>query len=252
MKHIFLSVIILTLAAGESHAQWKSIGFDNPAAFGVHNDTLFASQTGAGVARYDSGSWVIADNGMQPGSDKITAFGSVSNAFIAATNGLTQGAYRSTDNGSSWSAVRVSFQLNCFITIGNNIYAGGTDFWNSTNGGVNWSASDSGIANYQIYSLAVSGSTLFAGTNGGVFLSTDSGKNWTPTGFTTWTTALAVVGTIVLAGTDQSGIYRSTDGGLHWTAANNGITIGNITSVVAYRNNLFAGSDGHGVFFFHR
>jgi hypothetical protein len=61
-----------------------------------------------------------------------------------------------------------------------------------------------------IYALAVSGTNLFAGTEGGVFLSTDNGTSWTQasTGLTsTLVSALAVSGTNLFAGTD-GGVWR--------------------------------------------
>ena len=59
-----------------------------------------------------------------------------------------------------------------------------------------------------INSLAVSGTNLFAGTGGGVFLSTNNGKSWTPTGLTrAWVSALAVSGTNLFAGTWGGGVW---------------------------------------------
>lgn len=49
---------------------------------------------------------------------------------------------------------------------------------------------------------AVSGTNLFAGTGGGVFLSTNNGTSWTQTGLTqAEVLALAVSGTNLFAGT---------------------------------------------------
>jgi hypothetical protein len=62
-----------------------------------------------------------------------------------------------------------------------------------------------------VFSLAVSGTNLFAGTDGGVFLSTNNGTSWTAasTGFTnTDVYALAVSGTNIFAGTYGGGIWR--------------------------------------------
>src|SRR5258707_3870270 len=49
----------------------------------------------------------------------------------------------------------------------------------STDNGITWTAIDSGITNLSVRAMAVSGSNLFAGTESGVFLSTNNGTSWT-------------------------------------------------------------------------
>ena len=61
-----------------------------------------------------------------------------------------------------------------------------------------------------VYSFAVSGTNLFVGTDGGVFLSTNSGTSWTEvnSGLTnTFVRALAVSGTNLFAGTMGGGVW---------------------------------------------
>ncbi len=63
----------------------------------------------------------------------------------------------------------------------------------------------------QIISFAVSGTNLFAGTEGGVFLSTNNGTSWTEvnTGLTsTSVIAFAASGTNLFAGTPGGGVWR--------------------------------------------
>ena len=62
-----------------------------------------------------------------------------------------------------------------------------------------------------VYSFAVSGTNLFAGTGGGVFLSTNNGTSWTAvnTGLTnSYVLSLAVSGTNLFAGTWGNGVWR--------------------------------------------
>jgi hypothetical protein len=66
------------------------------------------------------------------------------------------------------------------------------------------------LTNTYVRALAVSGTNLFAGTFGGVFLSTNNGTSWTAasTGLTnTYVSALAVSGTNLFAGTN-GGVWR--------------------------------------------
>ena len=72
--------------------------------------------------------------------------------------------------------------------------------------------------------------TLYAGTYGGVFKSTDGGGNWSTvnTGLTaTGVYALAIdpqTPATLYAGTDGGGVFKSTDGGANWSAVNTGLT----------------------------
>jgi hypothetical protein len=69
-------------------------------------------------------------------------------------------------------------------------------------------------------SIAVSGTTLFAGTNGGVFLSTNNGTSWTAANAGLGdqeVSAFAINGPNLFAGTG-GGVYRSTDSGTSWTS----------------------------------
>jgi hypothetical protein len=66
------------------------------------------------------------------------------------------------------------------------------------------------LTNPTVNALAVSGANLFAGTDGGVFLSTNNGTSWTAasTGLTnTFVNALAVSGTNLFAGTSGGGVW---------------------------------------------
>ncbi len=97
--------------------------------------------------------------------------------------------------------------------------------------------------------FTVSGTNLFAGTSGGVFLSTNNGTSWTAVnnGLTnTDVRALAVSGTNLFAGT-SGGVFLSTNNGTSWTAVNTGLTNTHVRSLAVSGTNLFAGTWGGGV-----
>jgi len=100
--------------------------------------------------------------------------------------------------------------------------------------------------------FVVSGTNLFAGTDGGgVFLSTNNGTSWTVVnnGLTsTYVSSFAVSGTNLFAGTYGGGVSLSTNNGTSWTAVNNGLTSTSVWSLVVSGTNLFAGTSGGGVF----
>jgi hypothetical protein len=105
----------------------------------------------------------------------------------------------------------------------------------STNGGTNWTATNTGLTITYVRALAINPQTpdtLYAGTDGGgVFKSTNGGTNWTAvnTGLATDTVVLALAinpqtPDTLYAGTWGEGVFKSTDGGANWTPANSGLT----------------------------
>jgi hypothetical protein len=105
------------------------------------------------------------------------------------------------------------------------------------------------------------GTNLFAGTGGGVYLSTNNGISWTAvnTGLPyPYISALAMSpdgtgGTNIFAGnytnatgTLQSGVFLSTNNGLNWSEVNTGLPRTTyIYSLITSKTNLIAGtSDG--------
>jgi photosystem II stability/assembly factor-like uncharacterized protein len=98
-----------------------------------------------------------------------------------------------------------------------------------------------------VNALTVDGSILLAGTNVGVYRSTNNGALWTDATLTnTAVNALFLDGTALFAGTNI-GVYRSTDHGLSWTQANTGLTDLHVNDFAAETGVLYAGTNG-GVF----
>jgi len=121
--------------------------------------------------------------------------GSEANVFIGGNGGYVD---RSTDNGVTWTETNVGF--------------------NTT---VNW--------------LLLNGRDILAGTEMGVFLSSDQGTNWTydSTGMGEINISSLVVtdssgtGDTIIAGTvGPNYIYRSINGGLTWAVDTTGLCLG--------------------------
>ncbi len=101
-----------------------------------------------------------------------------------------------------------------------------------------------------IRSLAISGTSVYAGTNnvGGVFKSDNGGISWTQTELTNNSIySLAISGTSVYAGT-FSGVFKSDNGGTSWMQVNNGLTNTNIYSLAISGTSIYAGTYSGGVF----
>jgi ligand-binding sensor domain-containing protein len=90
-----------------------------------------------------------------------------------------------------------------------------------------------------------SDSNIFAGTENGVFLSSDNDTSWSAAndGLTnTQVFAFALNGTNLFAGTYGGGVFRSTNNGESWTPVSNGLTSKDALSFAVTGTNLFAGT----------
>ena len=102
-----------------------------------------------------------------------------------------------------------------------------------------------GIIN--VYSLYVTGSNIFAGTDTVVYRSIDNGVNWTPanTGLPNMqVNVFTAIGTTIFAGTFGGGIFVSANNGTSgWTPANSGLANLNVWSFMVIGDTIFAGID---------
>jgi hypothetical protein len=96
-----------------------------------------------------------------------------------------------------------------------------------------------------VRSFAVSGTDVFAGISGGVFVSADSGTNWVPGNIGVGIDgpdALAASGTNLFSGFYGEGVFLSTDRGTSWKAVNHGLTNTNVNCLVVSGANLYVGT----------
>lgn len=131
-------------------------------------------------------------------------------------SGTSSGIYRSNDNGVTWSPFSLS-PKGIFTIIKDSLkLLAGTDdgLFISTDGGSNWYKPNLGFHN-AIHSLAVRGQNIFQ-SRVNVQLSTNYGGTWNEVlSFSTPT--VGIIGNSVLAGTDNNGLYRSINNGANWT-----------------------------------
>ena len=136
------------------------------------------------------------------------------NIFEGTENGL----YRSTNNGSNWSLTSLSGSITALTSIGNSLFASGPSLNNtggvsvSTNNGDTWTPTNLINAGF-IYSLASSGTTLFASTlENGIYKSTNNGLNWVRKNeglnHTPPMVSLLVNGNYIYAGTIEYSVFR--------------------------------------------
>lgn len=107
-----------------------------------------------------------------------------------------------------------------------------------------WEPCNNGLTTKTIKSLQSYKTDLIAGTNNGIFVSTDNGDNWIQknSGWSNdFVNAIAVKDGLLLAGLAYYGIYLSTDYGNSWNARTNGLKNYHISSLAFDGQNLIAG-----------
>jgi photosystem II stability/assembly factor-like uncharacterized protein len=122
----------------------------------------------------------------------------------------------------------------------------------STDGGSTWIKSSPGDSATQTHEYtSTSNNFLFAGTQAGIYRSTDSGHTWEATGLTfpAVKSLAANSSDFIFAGTDSNGVFYSTNYGVTWESLNAGLTDTAITALYCDADGyLFAGTYNKGIF----
>ena len=261
---ILAPIMLLVLISAPLSAQWVQTGAPGSASIMcmvAKEGNLFAGTWGSGVYKSTDGgaTWNPANNGMAESfySGYIYAL-----AVAPATDGNGTilfagveegGIWRSEDDGDSWTwvypgGVLGQHDISMFRlgVAGNNVVAGvrqevfADGVYLSGDGGASWQRSNSGLttaadSNIQCFTSIQSGGTnyLYAGTDGGGFLSTTEGASWSR--FSGGMPADSVVDNEIalpdpnsnlkvalLASIRGHGVFRSTDNGSSWIEADDG------------------------------
>ncbi len=252
-----------------SEPQWSNIGSINSGTLFLANDNSILFGGWYGIRRStDHGSTFLSTN---LDSGRIATFAQMSNGILLAGS-KTHGIYRSLDTGKSWSVVhalnvnilyslgslcfagtgsgiRVTSEngsiwissnldttaINAFATNGRWLFAGGKDFYRSSDSGVTWQLLSSALP--EVLSIAaVDSNTIVIGTrDGGVWRSSDGGISWSDTGldvqkshknwFENPKTFFFIkrIGSALYA-SNRIRLFRSFDGGVTWNFHDNGLT----------------------------
>jgi photosystem II stability/assembly factor-like uncharacterized protein len=222
-------------------------------ALAVSGDSLFAgTYDGVFLSTDDGRSWAQLSWNFRTHERVLSLAVNGTDVLAGCDNG---GIYLSPDLGRRWAMV------NAWIdpprTIAPGIYTDQTKVLNvsiagkthiivgrenglfvSTNRGQTWRPT--GVTR-QIYSLSVIGSAIFAGGAGGVLISKDNGRSWTPR-------AIGLnnpypVEAFAVKGdriyVAQQGVYVSSDGGGSWTSINDGLPDTQMVGLAVNDTHLF-------------
>ncbi len=138
------------------------------------------------------------------------------------------------------------------IAVSNsNIFAGTTNDGAhlSSDLAVTWAKK--GLGTLKVNAFLINGTDVFAGTSGGLLLSSDNGNTWNTvnSGLTnTNVTSLATVGSAIFAGTYGGGIFKSINNGASWAASNTGLSNLWVMTLRVNGTALLAGTLGNGIF----
>jgi photosystem II stability/assembly factor-like uncharacterized protein len=207
-------------------------------------------------------SWTEANEGLT--STSVSTLAVSGDYLFAGTRG--GGIYLSTNIGTSWTPVTSGLPyIDALVVHGTKIFAsssiwyprgkfGGEGHWEylgihlSTDNGTSWTAIDSGLTDWLVRTLAVSGTNVFAGTSSGIFISTNDGTNWTAinggltnTDVRTLSVTSHNTGIVRLfAGTHGGGAFVTTDNGLNWQPVNVGLRDSIVVGFATIDTTIFA------------
>ncbi len=218
----------------------------------VSENKIFAGTYGHGfLISSDSGdTWDTPIKLAKP--NYIYSIVASKNKVITNTN---EGLYFSSDSGSTWSLLAnpLNSPFSHFLFYANKIYASCSNgIFVFDEAGNTWNEANIGLTNKAVWSIALSGNTLLASTEGsGVFISTDSARSWkaASTNLSKLShISLAIAGSTVFAGTQSGGIYRSVDTGNTWIKSSHGIVQSDISALSSQSSKVFAATGGNGLY----
>jgi hypothetical protein len=211
--------------------------------------------------------WTLSQSGLTTSQVSSFAIDPVTTAIMYA--GTIGGVSKSTNGGVTWVSTAPTNATVLALAIDpsntSTLYAGTNNgVYKTTNGGGSWTAINSGLGVFfepdspdfipAIRALAIDPSnptTVYTGTNVGLFKSTNGGTSWTrlSSGLTSSSIRSVVIDPVTPAtlyvGTNSSGVFKSTNSGANWTAMNSGLTNLNVRSLAIVPNaaaTLYAGT----------
>jgi len=183
-------------------------------AMAVKGSKVFVGTDGSGAfVSSDSGaSWVEANGGLPPKS-RVASLCAAGNDIVAGLEngvGITSGIFFSSNDGETWSSHNGSQELHIIsvAAIDTIVFAGayGGGLYRSSVNDTTWVGL--ALPSYNVSSFAIIDTTIFAGTQQGIFASYNNGDNWikVDSGITyPYILSLAVFDSILFAGTYTEG-----------------------------------------------
>ncbi|MBU0487352.1 MAG: T9SS type A sorting domain-containing protein [Bacteroidetes bacterium] len=255
-------------------ASWSAINngvssSDYILAMTLNGSTAYASTiNGSLLKSSDYTNWTA----VFPGNQEVTrfeAFHSAPDGFYVGCYGYgssekSYGVFKTLDDGDTWTHIGVTEKPVSAIEIsGNNIIAGtydvtGNSFRNAlfktTETDSIWAYSLGGFSGSNITAIKASGTTVYlfdyeGPGNSQVYRSTNSGSNWTSTGYAVLYNKFvdfAIAGSIVYAADND--VHVSSDNGATWSVINTGLNNNNYVYALALKGSYIFAATDNGIF----
>lgn len=246
-----MGLLLFLLSANHQvlHCQWTLLngsytGIVNVFAF--RDTTIFAgTEDGIFVSTNNGKNWVKKNTGLV--STSVSGIEIIGANIFAATSG---GAYISTNNGDNWSYKPDLWNstANSIKHNGQYLFKASTNMgvFRSNNNGDTWEWVNSGMGTSDVKSLAVSGTSIYAGSIIGIHVSTNNGNSWSKVGLDDIVVnKIIITGQYMFALSYASGLFRTTDYGVSWDTLSRSTTLSDIVAVGSY---LFRSSSSSGVY----
>jgi len=175
---------------------------------------------------------------------------------VAAGGNNIQGFYLSTDKGGAWNYYDKNLigSVKSILKKGNIFFVGvgasgsyALGAYKSTDGGLSWNIINNGLPQADNNALIMKDDKLYSATDQGLYVSTNDGNSWNPTGWTELALKVFAIGnTMFLSRITPSATFRSTDDGATWDTLKNGFPSNFAAySIVKINNTLFVCGSGN-------
>jgi len=181
--------------------------------------------------------WSSFDNGI-PADATLSGIKQYGNKIYVSTD--YHGVYFTSDGQNNWSALNAlslkDLDINCIEVEANRIIVGTLKHGvlESQDGGLSWNSSKVNI-NSPIRAFIKSGSSMYAGTDAGIFKSTDMGSSWSHVFGKMQILGFTLLNDNIYAAT-QNGALMGSDNMLEWKSIYEGDALHDI------------GNDGHNIY----
>jgi len=215
----------------------------------------FGSEYTQGGFYYSSNSgnsWVGNNAGIN--SQFVVDLNAKNDTLFAAING--SGIWKSNNNGNSWQKVNnglpftdtSSIRFIDYRSLGNDgqnifcIIRSPNSIYKTTNDGNNWTYASSGITS-SVNCIGTNNNLVYAGTSQGLFVTSNSGSNWSSLGLNRSIYGIDFSSSVIYA--CGNGVFQSTNNGVSWDTISGNISGGR--EIKVFGQNLYVVQYGYGV-----